>query len=61
MDRISWEGGGANPAQSTLFRLQPHKNDLNKGEEGGAGGGREADQEPGRRNEISTDLGDQAR
>lgn len=34
MDRISREGGEANPVQSTLLRWQPHKNDTNKGEKG---------------------------
>lgn len=46
MDRISREGGEANPVQSTLLRWQPHKNDTNKGEKGEAGEGRRrADQE----------------
>lgn len=42
MDRISWEGGEANPVQSTLLRHQPQKNDINNRErreegEGGSG------------------------
>lgn len=34
MDGISWEGGEANPVQSSVLRCQPHKNDINKEEAG---------------------------